>query len=184
MHPSNNNKIAEVSNERTQANKRRRSTDIVEIDFWLIEDVYDTDEEDEDEELLELLSIQVNSLSQSVNSLKRTNDKLAHALCDLHEENNQLMLSAPNNQSRGFDISAKPAPMTAALEFQIQGPSKRARRVSIGDEDDMINSTEAQKMILTDLEDSGVSAEWGLAGGNRFSPAALSSLLLKKHDTY
>jgi hypothetical protein len=161
MNTSNNNKIIETSTERMGANKRRRSTEIVETDcWWLIEDYYyDTDEgEEEEEELLELLSLQVNSLSQSVNSLKRSNDELAHALCDLQEENNQLVVSGPSQSRGGFDISAKKPPMTA-FEFQIQGPSKRARRVSLGDDDDLVNSTEVQKLIFTDLEDDGVSAE-------------------------
>lgn len=161
MNPSNNNNIIQPSTGNMGANKRRRSADIVETDCWLIiaED-YDTDEEEgeEEEELLELLSRQVNNLSQSVSTLRRTNDELANALCDLHEENTQLMRSGVSQPRRGFDVNANKPPMTA-LEFQIQGPpSKRARRVSIGDEDDMVNSTEVQKLILTDLEDDGLSA--------------------------
>lgn len=160
---NNDNNGVDTSSEWMGNNKRRRSSETAETDCWLIED-YDSDDEDsedeqEEEELLQMLNNQLNNLAQSVTSLKRTNDKLANTLCDLHEENHELMASGNPSSPKNFDIVHGMPPMSELELHSVQRPIKRARRVSIGDEVDSLNSQEIQKLILTELEETIVTTE-------------------------
>lgn len=128
-----------------QSNDSQRNltliTDEPELDLEDLEE-YSDDFGGEEEEILQQLSLTLNDLSDSVSSLRRTNDLLAKAICDLHEENEDLM-----QRQQGSGTFVARVPTTA---FQ-QPPTKRARRVSFGDDDDL-NFQAVQQLMLHDVE--------------------------------
>lgn len=121
--------------------KRVLIPDEPELDLDDLDD-YSDDFGGEEEEILQQLSLTLNDLSDSVSSLRRTNDLLAKAIFDLHVENEDLM-----QRQQGSSTLVSTAPTTA---FQ-QPPTKRARRVSFSD-DDELNVQAAQQLMFHDVE--------------------------------
>jgi hypothetical protein len=114
----------------------------------------DFEEPEEDEEVLQLLSDQVNALAASVTSLRKCNEDLTRSLGDVHEENNELMQNGWYADSHGFSHNSKPP--VSALE---PSTSKHVRLVSVGENDESLNSQEIQKLILEDALDAEKSTK-------------------------